>query len=111
MFVTRFTDVLVTHVDKHFGCEVKRLQRADVTGPTSFTVSLTRFKPFGGAEADISLFEKVYVVLEGELIVRTGGHESTLRKLDSCCIRPNEYRSVMNEGTEDAVVLVVISTR
>ena len=41
-------------------------------------------------------FEKVYVVLDGEMTVIVDGKETVLGKYDSCTIPPSEVREIVN---------------
>jgi quercetin dioxygenase-like cupin family protein len=71
-------------------------------------VGLSHFLPGGGAGPDSTPFEKVYVVLEGEMTVIVDGKETVLKKLDSCTIVANEVREIINRSHEVCSMLVVI---
>jgi quercetin dioxygenase-like cupin family protein len=62
----------------------------------------------GGAGPDSTPFEKIYVVLEGELTVIINGEETILRTMDSCTIWPNETREIVNRGNHVCKMLVVL---
>ena len=70
-----------------------RLQGFEEGGPTNQWVGLSQFLPGGGAGPDSTPFEKVYVVLDGEMTVSAGGGETVLGRYDSCTIAPGEERS------------------
>ena len=55
-----------------------RLQGFEEGGPTNQWVGLSQFLPGGGAGPDATPFEKVYVVLEGEMTVIVDGTETVL---------------------------------
>jgi quercetin dioxygenase-like cupin family protein len=71
-------------------------------------VGLSYYLPGGQAAMSAGPQEKVYVVLEGELVVELGdGARHTLSRYDSCLIEPNEAREVRNETNSVATLLVV----
>jgi mannose-6-phosphate isomerase-like protein (cupin superfamily) len=49
------------------------------------------------------------VVLSGEITVEAGGSRVTLKPFDSCVIGMNEPRSIVNESSLPATILVAIS--
>ena len=53
--------------------------------------------------------ETVYVVLDGELVLSTGGQDSTLRAGDSVHLPKGTVRSLENRSGQDATLLVVIA--
>ncbi len=69
-----------------------------------FTVSAGR----GGAGPDATPFEKVYVVLEGEMTVIVGGAEVVLGALDRCTVAFGEMRDIVNRDNHICKMLVVI---
>jgi mannose-6-phosphate isomerase-like protein (cupin superfamily) len=69
---------------------------------------VSQFLPGGGAGPDSTLFEKVYVVIEGEMTVIVDGQETTLGPFDSCTIAPGEVREIINRRNDVCVMLVVI---
>ncbi|MEM9027065.1 MAG: cupin domain-containing protein [Pseudomonadota bacterium] len=62
----------------------------------------------GSAGPDSPPFEKVYVVLDGEMTVVVDGKETTLRKFDSCTIAPGEVRQTEIRRNDVCTMLVVI---
>jgi mannose-6-phosphate isomerase-like protein (cupin superfamily) len=64
--------------------------------------------PGGGAGPDSTVFEKVYIVLDGEMTVIIDGQETVLGKYDSCTIPANEVRTIENRSNHICVMLVVI---
>ena len=53
--------------------------------------------------------EKVYIVIEGEVTVKTKTEEVTLGPMDSLYLPPNEGREVMNKTNKTATMLVVVN--
>jgi mannose-6-phosphate isomerase-like protein (cupin superfamily) len=57
---------------------------------------------------DPTPFEKVYVVLEGEMTVIVDGQETVLGQMDSCTIPSGEVREIVNRSNHVCKMLVVI---
>lgn len=108
MLVKRFEDAESYEAPNHWGVAGLRLQGFEDGGPTNQWVGLSQFLPGGGAGPDATPFEKVYVVLEGEMTVIAGGAETTLGRYDSCTIAPNEERKIENRSNHVCKMLVVI---
>jgi quercetin dioxygenase-like cupin family protein len=108
MLVKRFADAKPYEAPNHRGVVGLRLQGFEEGGPTNQWVGLSQYLPGGGAGPDSTPFEKVYVVLDGEMTVIVGGNETVLRKLDSCTIPPNEMRELVNRQNGICTMLVVI---
>jgi glyoxylate utilization-related uncharacterized protein len=96
---------------KHFNMTAMRLQGKEETGIQKFWVGLSYFLPGGGAEwaYEDNPSEKVYVVLDGELTVKSKTEEFTLRPMDSLYLAPNEGREIINKTNKTVTMLVVIS--
>jgi quercetin dioxygenase-like cupin family protein len=109
MKVMRLNDLKEYQAAKHFKMVAMRLQGKEETGIQKFWVGLSHFLPGGGAEFDASPTEKVYIVLSGQVTVKTEKEEMTLNPLDSVYLAPNEGRSVINPGKVPASMLVVIN--
>jgi glyoxylate utilization-related uncharacterized protein len=94
----------------HFNMAAMRLQGKDESGAQKFWMGLSYFLPGGGAEwaFEDSPTEKVYLVLEGEIVIKTKSGEVTLGPMDSLFIAPNEGREIVNK-TNKPVTMVVIS--
>jgi quercetin dioxygenase-like cupin family protein len=108
MQVTRITDAGPYEAPKHHGGHMLRLQGWDASDSKNYWVGLSHFLPGGGAEHDATPLEKVYVVVSGEVTVKTDDDEVTLAPLDSCYLAPNEARSVTNQTNVPASMLVVM---
>ena len=111
MLVKRFEDAEAYEAPNHWGVVGLRLQGFEKGGPTNQWVGLSQFLPGGGAGPDSTPFEKVYVVLEGEMTVIVDGDETVLRKYDSCTIPPEEVRRIENRCNDVCTMLVVIPYR
>lgn len=108
MHVKRFKDAQSYEAPNHFECHGLRLQGFEEGGPTNQWVGLSQFLPGGGAGPDSTPFEKIYVVLEGEMTVIVDGEETMLGPMDSCTIPPGEVRKVENRCNHVCKMLVVI---
>lgn len=107
MHVTKAKTAVAYEAAKHFGMTAMRLQGGDASECESFWVGLSTFLPGGGAEWGVSPTEKVYVVIEGAVTVKTETDEIELGPLDSCYLAPNEGRSVINQRHKPAIMLVI----
>ncbi len=108
MLVKRFKDAKPYEATNHRGVVGLRLQGFENGGPQNQWVGFSQFLPGGGAGPDFTPFEKVYVVLEGELTVIVNGMETQLHPMDSCTIAANEMREVVNRSNHVCKLLVVI---
>ncbi len=108
MNVTRFDDARPYSAPKHFDCRTLRLQGAEASPTETFTVGVTHFLPGGGCEFDATPLEKVYVVVDGQVTVRTSDDEVTLEQYDSVYLAPNEARAIENRTNRPASMLVVM---
>ncbi len=108
MHVTRLADAGPYEASKHHGMVGLRLQGFDVSPTDAFWVGLSQFLPGGGAEADATPVEKVYVVIDGTVTVVTDEGEADLEPLDSCHLAAGERRSVENRTNRTASMLVVM---
>jgi len=109
MKVMKLNDAKEYQAAKHFKMAAMRLQGKEETGVQKFWVGLSHFLPGGGAEFDATVTEKVYIVLSGQVTVKTEKEEVTLNPLDSVYLAPNEGRSVINPGKVPSSMLVIIN--
>jgi quercetin dioxygenase-like cupin family protein len=100
--------VLQYEAPKHFAMKALRLHGKE-TGCNHFSVGLSHFLPGGGAEYDASPLEKVYLVLDGEITIKTQDEVVVLKKTDSIFIGANEGREIINETNQPASMLVVMN--
>lgn len=108
MLVKRLADAKPYEAPNHRGVVGLRLQGFEEGGPKNQWVGYSQFLPGGGAGPDSTPFEKVYVVLDGEMTVITDGAETVLRSMDSCTIAPGERREIINRANHVCRMLVVI---
>ena len=108
MHIKRFDNAVPYEAPNHFGVTGLRLQGFEDGGPTNQWVGLSQFLPAGGAGPDSTPFEKVYVVLDGEMTVIVDGVEATLGKYDSCTVPPGEVRKIENRRNDVCTMLVII---
>lgn len=108
MHLKRFADAEPYEAPNHWGVTGLRLQGFEDGGPENQWIGFSQFLPGGGAGPDSTPFEKVYVVLEGEMTVEVDGVETVLRSLDSCTIPPGEVRRIENKTNHICKMLVVI---
>ena len=108
MLVKRFAEAQAYEAPNHRGVVGLRLQGFEEGGPKNQWVGYSQFLPGGGAGPDSTPFEKVYVVLEGELTVIVSGAETVLTAMDSCTIAPGELREIINRSNHVCKMLVVI---
>ena len=93
----------------HHGVATLRLQGHEA-GPTErFWVGLSYYLPGGGADENPAGEETVYVVLDGELVVRADGREETLGPHDSVHLSKGTRRRVDNQSARPATLLVIIA--
>jgi quercetin dioxygenase-like cupin family protein len=108
MLVKHFHEAQPYDAPNHRGVVGLRLQGFEEGGPQNQWVGLSQFLPGGGAGPDSTPFEKVYVVIEGEMTVITEQGEAVLRQFDSCTIAPGEVREIVNRSNHVCKLLVVI---
>jgi len=108
MHVKRFADAKPYEAPNHRGVVGLRLQGFEPGGPTNQWIGYSQFLPGGGAGPDSTPFEKVYVVLSGEMTMLIDGKETVLGAMDSCTIAANEVREIVNRTNYVCNMLVVI---
>jgi quercetin dioxygenase-like cupin family protein len=108
MLVKRYADAKPYDAANHRGNVGLRLQGFEPGGPTNQWVGLSHFLPGGGAGPDSTPFEKIYIIVEGEMTIIIGGQETVLKKYDSCTIPANEVREIVNRANDPCSMLVVI---
>ncbi len=108
MHLKRFADAETYDAPNHWGVTGHRLQGFEDGGPENQWIGFSQFLPGGGAGPDSTPFEKVYVVLEGEMTVEVDGKETVLNPMDSCTIPAGEVRRIENKTNHICKMLVVI---
>lgn len=109
MQVTKFKDAKRYEAAKHIDVSALRLQGADATKTGVFWCGLSHYLPGGCAEKSASDYERVYIVLSGEITVTTDQGSVVLRPMDSVHIAPKEVRTVENRSNDVCTMLVVVS--
>ncbi len=108
MLVMRFADAQTYDAPNHWGVTGLRLQGFEDGGPENQWIGFSQFLPGGGAGPDSTPFEKVYVVLEGEMTVEIDGNETVLGAMDSCTIPAGQERRIENKTNHICKMLVVM---
>lgn len=95
----------------HFGMVAMRLSGKEETGAEKFWVGLSHFLPGGGAEYayEDSPPEKFYLVLDGEITVKSKTEKFTLGPMEGIYIAPNEGREIINETNMPVTMLVAVN--
>ncbi len=109
MQVTKFKDAKRYEAANHFDVSALRLQGQEATKTSTFWTGLSHYLPGGKAEKSASDYERVYMVLDGEITVTTEQGTVVLGPLDSVHIAPKEVRTVENRGNNVATMLVIVS--
>lgn len=108
MRLKRFAEAKPYEAPNHRGVVGLRLQGFEEGGPLNQWLGYSQFLPGGGAGPDSTPFEKVYLVLEGEMTVVINGAETVLGPMDSCTIAPGEVREIVNRTNHICKMVVVI---
>jgi glyoxylate utilization-related uncharacterized protein len=102
-------DVKAYKAPGHFDMTALKLHGKEESGASLFWLGLSHFLPGGGAEFSGARVERIYFVLEGEVVLRGENEEHVLRRYDSVFIGPNEKRELLNKTPLPASVLVFCS--
>ena len=108
MNVTRFDEAPEYLPAHHYQMRCVRLQGHEAGPAESLWVGVSRIEPGGHTSLAASPLEKHYVVLQGEVVVCTGGHETTLHQYDSCRLAPGERRALRNDSVEAAMIFLAM---
>lgn len=108
MLIKRFEEAGSYEAPNHWGVHGLRLQGFEEGGPTNQWVGFSQFLPGGGAGPDSTPFEKVYIVLDGEMTLQWDGRTDVLRALDSCTVPAGQVRRIENMTNHICKMLVVI---
>lgn len=96
----------------HAGMVMHRLQGREAGPADTVWIGTSHIEPGGGTTANASGVEKFYVVIEGELEIRTGSGDvaqtAVLGTMDSCRIAPGETRELRNVSQQPCRVLLVM---
>jgi len=109
MQVTKFKSAKRYEAANHFDVSALRLQGMEASKTSAFWCGLSHYLPGGRADRGASDYERVYIVLSGEVTVTTDQGTAVLGPLDSVHIAPRETRTVENRGNDVAAMLVIVS--
>ena len=108
MLIKRFEDAEKYDAPNHWDVTGLRLQGFEAGGPTNQWIGFSQFLPGGGAGPDSTPFEKVYVILEGEMTIEWDGKTEVLGAMDSCTTPAGQARRIENKSNHVCKMLVVI---
>jgi mannose-6-phosphate isomerase-like protein (cupin superfamily) len=109
MQVTKYKDAKRYEAANHFDVSALRLQGQEASKTSTFWVGLSHYLPGGKAEKSASDYERVYMVLDGEITVTTDQGSVVLGPMDSVHIAPKEVRVVENRANTVCTMLVIVS--
>jgi quercetin dioxygenase-like cupin family protein len=109
MQVTKIKDAKRYEAANHVDVSALRLQGGEASKTSTFWCGLSHYLPGGRAERGASDYERVYMVLDGEVTVTTDQGTTVLGAMDSVHIAPKEMRVVENRGNAVAIMLVIVS--
>ena len=109
MNLTRASKAPAYTAPKHHDVHTVRLQGREAGHTERFWVGVSVYQPVGIAEQAPTLEETVYVVLDGELVISSGGTEKVLGRLDSVHFAKGEVRSIQNRSDREALLLVAVA--
>ena len=108
MNITRFAQAPAYFPANHEGMHCLRLQGHEAGPAESLWLGVSVLLPGGQTTLDGATVEKHYVVLEGEVCIRTSEHAALLGQFDSVRLAPGEARQVSNPGNRPAIVLLAM---
>jgi quercetin dioxygenase-like cupin family protein len=108
MNVTRFDEAPEYLPAHHYQMRCVRLQGHEAGPAESLWMGVSTIEPGGHTSLAASPLEKHYVVLQGEVVVSTGDHETTLCQYDSCRLAPGESRALRNDSDQAAMILLAM---
>ena len=115
MHVVLRADAAPYQAPGHEGMRMHRLQGKEAGPSDTVWMGLSEIEPGGGTTMNAAAVEKFYVVLAGELEVRTVGAEGSgvarLKRFDSCRIAPGEGRQFVNVSSAPCTVLLVMPNK
>jgi hypothetical protein len=112
MNLTKIQEAPAYFPPNHNDMRCLRLQGKEAGPSDALWLGMSQLLPGGGTILEGSAVEKHYVVVEGELTVRTELDgvlsEQRLGRLDSCRIAPGEKRQLFNHTNLPALVLLAM---
>lgn len=108
MNLTRFAGAPAYYPANHEGMHCLRLQGFEAGPSLSLWMGVSVLLPGGHTGMDASPVEKHYVVLEGEVCLKTPDGTVTLGQFDSVRLAPGEARQVSNPSNRPAMLLLAM---
>jgi uncharacterized cupin superfamily protein len=109
MHVTRFAQAPEYQAPGHDGMRTVRMLGKEA-GPAGFAwMGLSIIEPGGCIQPSVSPFEKLYLVVEGEVEFANGEQSERLGTWDACRFAQSETRAVRNTTDRQAVILLVMA--
>lgn len=115
MHVTRFNEAQTYQAPNHDDMTCYRLQGKEASPCHQMWMGMSVFEPGGQTGLDSSNVEKIYFVVEGEIVVISesangNSSEVTLRQNDSCVFLIGEKRQLKNVSKHIAKVILVMAS-
>jgi uncharacterized cupin superfamily protein len=110
MHITRFANAPEYQAPNHDDMRCLRLQGHNAGPSEQMWMGMSHLLPGGGTSLDKSPFEKLYIVLAGEVTIISDTEEATLKLWDSVRIAPHEGRQLANRTNLPATLLLVMPT-
>ncbi len=108
MNVVRLDLAPAYHPPGHVDMRCLRLQGREAGPSDGLILNLCHLLPGGNTGWDTSAVEKMYVVLDGDVVISNGEQEHELRPWDSCRLAAGEARRVENRTNRTATVLLAM---
>lgn len=108
MNITRFVQAPAYFPANHDGMHCLRLQGHEAGPAASLWLGVSVLLPGGHTALEASAVEKHYVVLEGEVCIRTPEQAALLGQFDSVRLAPGEARQVSNPCNRPAMLLLAM---
>ena len=115
MHITRFEEANTYQAPNHDDMTCYRLQGKEASPCSSMWMGMSIFEPGGQTGFDSSAVEKIYFVVEGEVVVFCESEdglksEAVLYKNDSCVFLSGEKRQLKNLSNEIAKVVLIMAS-
>ena len=109
MHFTRFAAAPRYDAPGHFDMRMLRLQGQEAGPSSRMWLGTSHFLPGGHTELTPSPCEKVYLVLDGEVVLDNGTEEAVLGQWDSVRFAPGEARRLTNRTNRPATTLLIMA--
>lgn len=109
MHVTHFAEAPEYSAPGHDGMRCLRMLGKEAC-PSGFAwMGLSIIEPGGCIQPSASPYEKLYLVVEGELEFSGGGAPTALGRWDACRFAPGEERMIANRSGRQATVVLAMA--